>query len=127
MRSGSDAALTNPCRAPASSEPTVNHRPAAKTHTADQNINVPFHPHAADIRGTSQIDNTPPTLPMKLRTLAAVPEFSPPIAVAVVKNGASAPLMHPDERLSAMTASTALGSRAPAIVRAAADRRHATA
>jgi hypothetical protein len=44
---------------------------------------------------------------------AAAPESFGLIAVAVVKNGASAPLMHPEDRLRATIAITALGRMAP--------------
>src|SRR3954465_670952 len=104
---------------------TVNQRSAATTHAPDQNTSVPFHPHAPDILGTSQMERTPPRFPIRLSTPAAAPGLSAPMAVAVMKNGASAPSTHRDDRLGGRMASIALGSPPPAVTKPAAEKRHA--
>ena len=50
---------------------TVSQRSAATRHTADQKTSVPFHPHAADILGTSQIERRPPHPVDRLRARMA--------------------------------------------------------
>ena len=75
-----------------SSTRTDSHNSAAAKATPAQKLSVPFHPHAADIRGTSQMESTPPRFPIRLSSPAETRGFAAPITVAVVKNGDSAPL-----------------------------------
>jgi hypothetical protein len=59
---------------------------AATSAAPARNASVPLQPRAAAIRGTSQIENTPPGFLINFSTPAAAHGVAPPMPVAVVKS-----------------------------------------